>query len=100
MRCRRQACWTPKTDVRDGARSDAVAVLVHAGGTARVTLALRVGLELVDLKLALRPSLLIGELFGRLLRGKCRAGKPKRHRHRQRDDDVERLELRHADLPL
>src|SRR5215813_9694471 len=64
------------------ARSDLVAEHVHAGGTARVALALRIARELVDVHLAFRPGLLVGQLLGRLLRvllgRKCRIGDPKR----------------------
>src|SRR6266851_945270 len=81
------------------ARSDLVAEHVHAGGTARVALALRVGLELVDVHFAARPGLLIGNMRA-LLRCRCRIGNPKRQRNRQRDDDAERLELQHAGLHL
>src|SRR6266851_2127192 len=81
------------------ARSDLVAEHVHAGGTARVALALRVGLELVDVHFAARPGLLIGGMRA-LLRCRCRIGNPKRQRNRQRDDDAERLELQHAGLHL
>src|SRR5690349_8441163 len=55
------------------ARSDPVAEHLHAGGPARVALALLVGRELVDVHLAPRPRLLVGNMSG-LLRRKGRIG--------------------------
>jgi hypothetical protein len=75
--------------------SEPVAVLMHAGGTARVALALRVLREDVDELLAVCPGLLMGQM-----RCKCRTSNRKRHRNRQRDDDTERLEFQHPGLPL
>jgi hypothetical protein len=69
---RRRAVMTPQDRRRHpGVRSEPVAQLMHAGGTARVALALRAPREDVDELLAPRPGLLIGHMLG-LPRCKCR----------------------------
>src|SRR5690349_24713582 len=78
------------------ARSESVAVHMHAGGATCVALALRVAWERVDVHLAARIGLLIGQMLRMVLCCKCRVRNPERHRNRERDQDRERPELRHG----